>query len=86
MTFQSIGDKQAPCHISKARIPGLLQHVIVRGIERYDIIHDDEDRSHFLERFTSLLIATETRCFAWSLMSNHFHLLLKPRVRRTGQA
>ncbi len=61
-------------------IPGLLQHVIVRGIERCDIFLDDEDRSHFLERFTSLLIATETRCFAWSLMSNHFHLLLKPTL------
>lgn len=51
---------------------------MVRGIERCDIFLDDEDRSHFLERFTPLLIATETRCFAWSLMSNHFHLLLKP--------
>ena len=61
-------------------IPGLLQHVMVRGIERCDIFHDDEDRSHFLERFTSLLIATETRCFAWSLMSNHFHLLLIPTL------
>ena len=61
-------------------IPGLLQHVIVRGIERRDIFLDDDDRSHFLERFTSLLTTTETRCFAWSLMSNHFHLLLKPTV------
>lgn len=59
-------------------IPGLLQHVIVRGIERRDIFLDDDDRSHFLERFTSLLSTTKTRCLAWSLMSNHFHLLLKP--------
>jgi REP element-mobilizing transposase RayT len=59
-------------------IPGLLQHVIVRGIERRDIFLDDEDRSRFLKRFTSLLAKTETRYFAWALMSNHFHLLLKP--------
>ena len=30
----------------------------------------------FLERLFSLLKKTETRCFAWALMSNHFHLLL----------
>lgn len=59
-------------------IPGLLQHVIVRGIERRDIFLDDEDRSRFLERFSTLLVKTDIRCFAWALMSNHFHLLLKP--------
>lgn len=61
-------------------IPGLLQHVIVRGIERCDIFHDDDDRALFLERLTSLLITTGTACYAWALMSNHFHLLLKPTV------
>ena len=59
-------------------IPGLLQHVIVRGIERRDIFLDDDDRSRFLERFSTLLVKTDTRCFAWALMSNHFHLLLMP--------
>ena len=59
-------------------IPGLLQHVIVRGIERRDIFLDDEDRSRFLERFSNLLVKTDMRCFAWALMSNHFHLLLMP--------
>lgn len=59
-------------------IPGLLQHVIVRGIERRDIFLDDMDRCRFLERFSTLLVKTEIRCYAWALMSNHFHLLLKP--------
>lgn len=59
-------------------IPGLLQHVIVRGIERRDIFLDDEDRECFLQRFSSLLIDTGTGCYAWALMSNHFHLLLIP--------
>ena len=36
-------------------IPGLLQHVIVRGIERTDIFLNDEDRENFVERLTSLL-------------------------------
>ena len=63
-------------------IPGLLQHVIVRGIERRDIFFDDNDRRLFLERFSKLLAETGTDCLAWALMSNHFHLLLCPRVTK----
>lgn len=60
-------------------IPGLLQHVIVRGIERRNIFLDDDDRHLFLERLSKLLSETHTECLAWALMSNHFHLLLRPR-------
>jgi REP element-mobilizing transposase RayT len=63
-------------------IPGLLQHVIVRGIERRDIFLNDDDRRFFLERLAKLLSATGTECLAWALMSNHFHLLLCPRVTK----
>jgi len=63
-------------------IPGLLQHVIVRGIERRDIFLDDSDRRLFLERLSKLLADTGTDCLAWALMSNHFHLLLCPRVTK----
>ena len=58
-------------------IPGLLQHVIVRGIERSEIFLDDEDRQHFVDRFSQLLVETGTDCFAWALIPNHFHLLLR---------
>lgn len=63
-------------------IPGLLQHVIVRGIERRDIFLDDNDRVLFLERLSNLLVETNTECLAWALMSNHFHLLLCPRATK----
>ena len=61
-------------------IPGLLQHVIVRGIERRDIFIDNNDRRLFLEHLSTLLVKTGTECLAWALMSNHFHLLIYPRV------
>ena len=63
----------------KARldIPGLLQHVIVRGIEKRNIFLDDGDRHKFIKRFSSLNEKTGTDCFAWALLSNHFHLLLR---------
>jgi REP element-mobilizing transposase RayT len=63
----------------KARIdaPGALHHIIVRGIARRRIFDDDEDRKHFIERFEKVVSETETQCFAWALIPNHFHLLLK---------
>jgi len=63
----------------RARIdaPGALHHIIGRGIERRDIFKDDKDRENFLNRLGIILLETETPCFAWTLMSNHFHLLLR---------
>lgn len=58
-------------------IPGILYHVIARGIERRDIFLDDDDRHSFVQRLSSLLEKTDTTCFAWVLMRNHFHLLLR---------
>ncbi|MBU0675637.1 MAG: transposase [Proteobacteria bacterium] len=58
-------------------IPGLLQHVIVRGIERRNIFRDNTDRKAFCERLSRLLLETETDCFAWALIPNHFHLLIR---------
>lgn len=60
-------------------IPNLLQHVMVRGIEKRDIFMDDLDRRRFIKRFSELLVATETDCLAWALLDNHIHLLLRLR-------
>ena len=57
--------------------PGLLQHVMARGIERRKIFLDDKDRKSFLERFAGILQETQTQCYAWALIPNHFHLLLR---------
>jgi len=63
----------------KARIdaPGALHHIIVRGIERRKIFKDDTDRINFLDRLCKVLSETGTKCFAWALIPNHFHLLLR---------
>jgi putative transposase len=57
--------------------PGLLQHVMARGIERREIFKDDKDRKSFLTRFAYILEETQTQCYAWALIPNHFHLLLR---------
>lgn len=63
----------------KARIdsPGAFHHIICRGLERREIFYDDEDRDDFVARLSRVLIDTSTRCFAWALIPNHFHLLLQ---------
>ena len=64
--------------LARLDIFGLLQHVIVRGIEGRDIFNNDHDRQLFVDRLSSLLSETGVRCYAWALLSNHFHLLLMP--------
>ena len=63
----------------QARIdaPGAIHHIICRGIERRGIFHDDSDRDNFLSRLGSLLVNTSTPCFAWVLLPNHVHILLR---------
>jgi len=67
----------------KSRIdaPGALQHVIGRGIAHQEIFSDRVDYEDFLDRLAEILSESNTSCYAWTLMPNHFHLLL-----RTGSA
>jgi REP element-mobilizing transposase RayT len=50
---------------------------MVRGLERREIFADDVDRQSLCVRLSSLLEETGTQCFAWALIPNHFHLLLR---------
>ena len=61
---------------SRIDAPGALHHVIIRGIERQAIFKDDTDRDDFLDRIDALFVDSSTPCYAWSLMTNHVHLLI----------
>jgi len=54
-----------------------LHHVIIRGIEQRQIVADDEDRKHFVNRLGTLSLETDTAIYAWALMTNHAHFLLR---------
>ncbi len=60
--------------------PGALHHVMGRGIERTNVFRDDGDRTDFVNRLAALARAGNLVVYAWALMPNHFHLLV-----RTGQ-
>jgi putative transposase len=57
--------------------PGTLHHVIVRGIERGAIFCDDDDRKEFMRRMGTLAKGSGTAIYAFALMTNHLHILLK---------
>jgi len=71
--------------LARLDAPGILHHVMIRGIERRIIFRDDKDRENFIERLSVLLPQTQTQCYAWVLMKNHVHLLLRSGVAGISQ-
>ena len=58
-------------------VPGTLHHVVIRGIEGRLIVDDEKDRGEFVSRLGNVAMETETRIYAWALMTNHAHILLR---------
>jgi REP element-mobilizing transposase RayT len=58
---------------------------MVRGIERRAIFLDDADREAFLGRLSRLVPELGFRCFAWALMPNHVHLVVRSGAVRISR-
>jgi hypothetical protein len=52
--------------LARLDAPGVLHHIIIRGIERRNIFRDNKDRDNFIDRLSDLLPATQTACYAWA--------------------
>ena len=61
----------------RINIPGTVHHVIVRGLDGQKLFFDDKDRNKLLFLLQTALKKTECQCYAWALMSNHFHILIR---------
>ncbi|MDI7260853.1 MAG: transposase [Thermodesulfobacteriota bacterium] len=57
--------------------PGALHHIMGRGIERTTLFRTDQDRQDFLNRLADLCLDGSLIVYAWSLISNHFHVLAR---------
>jgi putative transposase len=57
--------------------PGTLHHVMGRGIEGAKVFRGDEDREDFLTRLADLCQEGFFTVYAWVLMDNHFHVLIR---------
>jgi REP element-mobilizing transposase RayT len=57
---------------------------MVRGINKEDIFTDDTDRRDFLRRLESAVTEDKSVVYAWALMGNHVHLLIRSGVKGIG--
>jgi REP element-mobilizing transposase RayT len=57
--------------------PETLHHVMVRGLERRVIFRDDTDREDFVSRLAALVEQGALAVYAWALLPNHAHLLIR---------
>ncbi|MGA8180981.1 MAG: transposase [Desulfobacterales bacterium] len=65
--------------LARLDAPGVLHHVMGRGIERKKIFLNDTDRNDFIGRLSGLAKDEAMEIYAWVLMPNHFHLLCKTK-------
>jgi putative transposase len=56
---------------------GALYHVLSRGNGQQDIFYEDQDRHQFIKTVGEMSERFEVDIFAYALMGNHYHLLLK---------
>jgi putative transposase len=54
-----------------------IYHVMLRGANRQEIFHDDEDCLKFLNIIEKYKVKSDLKLYAWCLMGNHVHLLVK---------
>ena len=67
--------------LARLDAPGVLHHVMGRGIERRKIFLNKKDREDFIDRLAELAINGSMSIYSWSLLPNHFHLLCKTKNR-----
>ena len=61
----------------RIEFPGALYHLTSRGNAQSDIFLDDPDRFNFLELLGKVCQRYNWRCYAYCLMSNHYHLVVE---------
>lgn len=54
-----------------------IYHVMLRGINKQQIFEDEEDCDKFIQTLKDCKAVSEFKLFAYCLMGNHIHLLIK---------
>ena len=62
-----------------------VYHVLLRGINQQQIFEDNEDFEKFLQVLKECKAVSEYKLFAYCLMGNHIHLLVKEEMEPIDQ-
>ena len=64
----------------RVEFEGAIHHVTVRGNNRRNLFVDDKDRVRFLERLAEEVETHNVRLYLFCLMTNHVHLIIRPKT------
>ena len=63
--------------IAKIKSNSGIYHIIMRGINRQTLFEDEEDYMKFIQTMQRYKEICKYKIYAYCLMGNHLHLLLK---------
>ena len=61
-----------------------IYHITARGTGRMNIFEDDDDHLKFLELLSKAQAETAVETYAWCLMSNHVHLIVRGSLKEVS--
>jgi putative transposase len=61
----------------RIEVPGEAYHVTGNAVDGCKLFRDDDDREFFLRLLAKEIERSEWTCLAYSLMSTHYHLLMR---------
>jgi REP element-mobilizing transposase RayT len=70
---------------SREDCPGTWQHVMHRGARREPIFLENDHCYLFLDLIENAVYKYEVEIYSYSLIPNHYHLLLRSRHMKTYQ-
>jgi putative transposase len=73
----------------RLQYPDAIYHLMARGNGRQKIVRDDVDRDRLLEELGKAAVRCSWRVYAFAIMSNHLHVVLKtpqPNLSRGMQS
>ena len=66
--------------IARVVIPGYPHHITQRGNRRQDVFFYESDYRYYLEQLKEWCSTEDIEIWAYCLMTNHVHLIVKPHV------
>jgi len=60
-------------------IPNVVYHVFARAKDQKNLFDCQDDYLHFIRLFQKLIKENQIKCYAWSLVPDHFYLIIHPQ-------